>query len=397
MRTLLMLRGAPGCGKSTFVREHQLEPYTISSDTVRLLYRAPVLDLNGRRSISQASGSIVWHTLYEMIEHRLAKGDFMVVDATFSRTTEMRRLKRLADQYRYRSYLVDFTDVPLDECLRRNSQRDDYRIVPEEVIRGMYQRFAEEPVLQGIKVLNPSEFESVFVQKVDLSHYRKIVHIGDIHGCYSALREYLREPDKNCCYIFTGDFLDRGIENVKVLRYLLEICRSPNVILVEGNHEKHLYDYCHGQKSRSRVFETITRPELNAAGFDKWEIKKFCRRLTECLWYQYQGREVFVCHGGISALPYNPVFISSEQIIKGIGTYEDYLRTAYSWDRNTSDNCYQIFGHRNTEKSPMHVSKRCFCLEGEVENGGCLRIAELDSSGFHEVEIQNCVFKKLYS
>ncbi|HAR80004.1 MAG TPA: serine/threonine protein phosphatase, partial [Succinivibrionaceae bacterium] len=48
MRTLLMLRGAPGCGKSTFVREHQLEPYTISSDTVRLLYRAPVLDLNGR-------------------------------------------------------------------------------------------------------------------------------------------------------------------------------------------------------------------------------------------------------------------------------------------------------------------------------------------------------------
>ena len=332
-----------------------------------------------------------------MIEHRLAKGDFTVVDATFSRTTEMRRLKRLADQYRYRSYLVDFTDVPVEECLRRNSQRDDYRIVPEEVIQGMYQRFAEEPVLQGIKVLKPSEFESVLVQKVDLSHYRKIVHIGDIHGCYTALREYLSEPDKNCCYIFTGDFLDRGIENVKVLRYLLEICRSPNVILVEGNHEKHLYDYCHGQKSRSRVFETITRPELNAAGFDKWEIKKFCRRLTECLWYQYQGREVFVCHGGISALPYNPVFISSEQIIKGIGTYEDYLRTAYSWDRNSSDNCYQIFGHRNTEKSPMLVSKRCFCLEGEVENGGCLRITELDSNGFHEIEIQNRVFRKLYS
>ena len=32
MRYLVFLRGIPGSGKSTFVKEEGLEPYTISSD-----------------------------------------------------------------------------------------------------------------------------------------------------------------------------------------------------------------------------------------------------------------------------------------------------------------------------------------------------------------------------
>ena len=33
MRTLLLMRGAPGCGKSTFIKQHGLEPYTLCADT----------------------------------------------------------------------------------------------------------------------------------------------------------------------------------------------------------------------------------------------------------------------------------------------------------------------------------------------------------------------------
>ncbi len=35
MRTLLLLRGAPGCGKSTWVKEQGLETYTLCADTLR--------------------------------------------------------------------------------------------------------------------------------------------------------------------------------------------------------------------------------------------------------------------------------------------------------------------------------------------------------------------------
>lgn len=58
----------------------------------------------------------------------------------------------------------------------------------------------------------------------NLSKYRKIHHIGDIQGCFSILKEYLQELEDDECYIFLGDYIDRGIENGKVLKFLLKIC-----------------------------------------------------------------------------------------------------------------------------------------------------------------------------
>lgn len=37
MRTLVLLRGLPGVGKSTWIKEQGLEPYTLSADQIRLL------------------------------------------------------------------------------------------------------------------------------------------------------------------------------------------------------------------------------------------------------------------------------------------------------------------------------------------------------------------------
>lgn len=35
MRTLLLLRGAPGFGKSTWIQENHLEQYTLEADSFR--------------------------------------------------------------------------------------------------------------------------------------------------------------------------------------------------------------------------------------------------------------------------------------------------------------------------------------------------------------------------
>ena len=75
---------------------------------------------------------------------------------------------------------------------------------------------------------------------IDLSGYKKIHHIGDIHGCYTALKKYL---DNNGgikddeFYIFCGDYVDRGIENADVVNYLISIKDKKNVLMLEGNHE----------------------------------------------------------------------------------------------------------------------------------------------------------------
>ena len=43
MRNLVVTRGIPACGKSTWIEDQELGAYTISPDAIRLLYTAPVL------------------------------------------------------------------------------------------------------------------------------------------------------------------------------------------------------------------------------------------------------------------------------------------------------------------------------------------------------------------
>lgn len=55
MRTLLLLRGAPGSGKSTWIRENNLEQYTLEADRFRQLISNPIMTLDGEYRITQDS------------------------------------------------------------------------------------------------------------------------------------------------------------------------------------------------------------------------------------------------------------------------------------------------------------------------------------------------------
>ena len=43
MRTLLLMRGAPASGKSQWIRDNNLEAYTLEADHFRTLLRSPSL------------------------------------------------------------------------------------------------------------------------------------------------------------------------------------------------------------------------------------------------------------------------------------------------------------------------------------------------------------------
>ena len=123
MRTLLLLRGAPGCGKTTWIKDHGLENYTLCADDVRMLFSSPKLHPDGKIMISQEDDNAVWETLMKILEHRMEKGEFTVIDATNSKTKDMQKYKQLCDSYRYRIYCVDFTDIPIEVAKERNRNR----------------------------------------------------------------------------------------------------------------------------------------------------------------------------------------------------------------------------------------------------------------------------------
>ena len=396
MRTLLLFRGSPASGKSTFIKEHNLEQYTLSADKIRLMYQSPKMDIDGRYIISCNNDKKVWKSLFHILEQRMSRGEFVVIDATNSKTQEMTRYKKIAEQYRYRIILINMTDIPMEECIRRNKLRKpSYKVVPTKVIENQYARFKTQQIPSGIKVIKPNEFEEVIQFKpIDLSNYKKIHHIGDIHGCYTVLQEYLKDGIKDDeYYIFCGDYCDRGIENAKVINFLFEIMDKKNVLLLTGNHEYYLQKYANDEISNSKTFENKTKVEFDKSNIDKKKLRILYRKLGQLAYYIYNDKKVIVTHGGISRLPGNLMYIATEQFINGVGQYGDTKIINDTFLNNTGDNIYQIHAHRNLDNLPIQINKRCFCLEGKVEFGGCLRCVDLTKDGFETFEIKNNVFK----
>jgi len=351
---------------------------------------------DGTAGISQSNDSIVWKILFNILEVRMQRGDFTVIDATNSKTSEMNRYKEMCETYRYRIYCVDFTDIPIEEVKRRNAGREAYKRVSDSVIDTMYARFATQKIPSGIKVLKPEELDTIWLKKFDLSSYKKIHHIGDIHGCNTALQKYLEDNGgikDDEMYIFVGDYIDRGIENAEVVNFLLSIMDRKNVLMLEGNHERWLWLWACDCVGRSKEFETVTKYAMEAAGISKKSVRQLYRKFGQCAYYQYGEKVFLVTHAGLSALPENLSFVATEQMIKGVGGYNDIEKVAEAFFDNTPDNCYQIHGHRNTKQVPVMSNDRVFNLEGQVEYGGCLRCVQVDEEGIHCVEVKNDVFR----
>ena len=395
MRTLLILRGLPGSGKSTWIEENGLKPYALCPDEIRLLCCSPLLQADGMECIGGNSENTVWKVFLQLIKERMRHGAFTVIDSTNIRTEELRRYKKLCGEYRYRVYCVDFTQVPLEEAKRRNGTREPLKRVPEPVIERMARSLSGQRIPSGIVVIRPDELERVWLKKIDLSGYRRIHHIGDLHGCYTVLREYLDGQGgikEDEFYIFLGDYIDRGVENAEVVRFLSSIAERKNVLLLEGNHEASLWDWADGGEGRSKEFRLHTRRALERAGIDPKEMRCLYRKFGQCAYYRYGDRDFLVTHGGLSILPENLTLVATEQIMNGTGEYADADRTAETFVKTAPDSCYQIFGHRNPSGQPVRVNGRVYNLEGGVEKGGFLRCVLVDGEGIHPVEIRNSVW-----
>lgn len=398
MRILLLLRGSAGCGKSTWIVENNLKKYALSADDIRLLCQSPILQVDGTVGISQSNDKAVWKMLFGLLEIRMQNGEFTVIDATNSKTAEINRYKEMCDTYRYRMYCVDFTHIPIEEVKRRNLSREPLKIVPEEVIDRMYSRFATQKIPSGVKVIKPDELDTIWLKRIDLSGYNRIHHIGDVHGCNTALQKYLSDNGgirDDEFYIFVGDYIDRGLENVEVLNFLISIKDRKNVLMLEGNHERWLWLYANDCVGRSKEFELITRPALDGARMDKKQLRQLYRKFGQCAYYTYGDQVFLVTHAGLSTVPENLSFVATEQMIKGVGNYNDFEKVADTFYETTPDNYIQIHGHRNTKQLPIMVNDRVYNLEGQVEYGGCLRCVQVDREGIHTVEVKNEVFKTL--
>jgi hypothetical protein len=332
--------------------------------------------------------------LFDLLEQRMVRGELCVVDATHSRPKDFSKYKDLIEKYRYRCYCVTFDDVPIELCKAQNKMRPEWKHVPENVIDMIYARMKSFPVPTYFKCINHFNEEEINAivneyKPFDANAYEKVVVFGDIHGCWEPMKQYFDENpfDESNLYIFTGDYVDRGIQNREVIEWFLKNYDRKNVVLLEGNHERWLTEYANGEYDedirngvqnvcKSPEFFNNTIPQLE--GLPKKELRQFCRRFRALAFIEYDGKKYLISHAGVGFMPDNIIKVKAQTFIRSSGKYEDPIDQWFEeHELERNPDLIQIHAHRNTSGIPIKASKNSYNLCDSVEFGGGMRIIEI--------------------
>lgn len=391
------MRGAPASGKSQWIRDNNLEAYTLEADHFRMLLRSPSLGESGWY-ISQEDNGPAWELLLDCLEKRMSNGDFIVLDATHTTSKAVNAYKELLNKYKYTVYYYE-PDTSLEECLARNATRTDYKRVPEQVIHRMHKMIKTTTLPKFCRKINSiDEINNYFTVNLT-NRYERVRIIGDIHGCYTALQQAITPWVEKTLYIFCGDYLERGIENKEMIYEMMRLSTLPNTIMLEGNHERHIANFAFNtnldQSKRflkevvAPIVKDMTKKDVESL---QRELRLFYKSLRQCYPFSFHGKKYLVSHGGLSYVP-NMTFIATSTFINGFGAYETDIAKIYdnNYEKGMCQNFIQIHGHRGVPDG-----KYSFCLEGEVEFGGELKYIDITTDAFTKNGIKNDVYDKEY-
>lgn len=402
-RQLWLLRGVAGAGKSTFIEEWGLENYVISTDNFRMLLTNPKMNEIGFRLTDNNISHKAFEYTYEFIEERCKNGVFTVVDNMNLAVKQFESVIKIGEKYGYKIYVIDF-DMDLNTLKERNKLR--YGTVKYFVDEEQFARKLEvknqnnNHVKKKYEVIDSRDKENIKELLCgnfeNIDYYDEVKIIGDIHGCYTVLKEALGEFKSKTKYIFLGDLIDRGIENQEVLEYLIKnFVGKRNVEFIEGNHDIYLNAYVNGvDLGYGREFIRHTQPQLDT--INKKDIKKLVKRLKSYYAFEFNNKKYFCCHGGVLYDEMLSLY-SENELIYGVGDYSynvDKKWNSMMVGLEEKERVTQFHGHRNSLKVGLDDYLYSYNLEDNVERGGNLRVATIDKTGVRVIAYKNTVYNK---
>lgn len=166
MKVMLVLRGTPGAGKSSFIENNYLKEFKISMDDIRVALYGYSIDKNGKLSIPQEFNKNVFNIFIKALEERMDREEFIVVDNTNTKASHLKTFKELCEKKKYCLFVKDFTNYNnKEEYLKllkeRNEKRNVIRQIPFEVIENMV--------------------NNLYNSRDEISSYNFIDNISEIH------------------------------------------------------------------------------------------------------------------------------------------------------------------------------------------------------------------------
>ena len=385
------MRGAPGSGKSTFIEMYSLEKYTMCPDTLRIFYNNPTMSESGIPKIDQSNDNRVWELVYEMLENRMKSGDFTIIDATNSTYKNTKKFFDLAEKYEYEVYYYTM-ETSLDNCLTNNGDRPIYKSVDKNIIERIFKSIEESPIPKG-RPISKKELVADVVSDPECldGKYDRVVVIGDVHSCNTALSKLSPGNDPKTKYIFLGDLFDRGIEHIDTLETIFRIHNQENVTIVRGNHERWIRKFIQNEQDIPETSKNTFNSMLN-----KYEIKDLKRmlssiysRLKTFYKFSFNGKKFFCNHGGVPSIMKDNE-MSDSLLINGYGSYKTNIDELYEngiGRRYYGKEYIQVHGHRGTPGTEHSIS-----LEGGVEFGEYLKYLEITKDVVEIKSVKNDVF-----
>ena len=161
--------------------------------------------------------------------------------------------------------------------------------------------------------------------------YKRVLAFGDIHGNFTkfmTLYERVGVTDEDFS-IFLGDYVDRGKENVKALKWIMNESKKPNVIALRGNHEQMMFDgimhfdanwvFNGGLRTLTELkAEAVTNSNFITESIDFIKQLPLYHRMT------VDGREYIFVHAGVNAYTDHDPPIEEQPEMQLLWTREDF-------------------------------------------------------------------------
>lgn len=281
MKQLTILRGMPGCGKTTRARSHYSQSKRINKDDLRAMLDNSVWSKDNENFIRKAQDALVRLALEE--------GFSVVVDNTHLDQTSIKALHFLAEDVGGVTVVEEWLDTPAEECRQRNRAREGLARVPDQAMNKFAKLHKPGPTkTREYPAHTTGAAISVGEGAIDL---RAPAIICDLDGTL-ALFDGQRSPyDTAKC---GEDRLNEAV--AEVLNAILD--NGGQVIFVSGREDK---------------FRAVTSAWLTNQGYRGWDL--FMRATGDMRRDSIIKREIYEQH---IAPHYNVKFVLDDrnQVVK---------------------------------------------------------------------------------
>jgi serine/threonine protein phosphatase 1 len=137
------------------------------------------------------------------------------------------------------------------------------------------------------------------------SKNKRLIAIGDIHGCFDPLCELVEQKiriRKDDRIILLGDYIDRGSHSREVIDYILDLKQDGyDILALTGNHESIMLDSIQNEKTLYNWFMNGGEITLSSFGIESLNEldHKYLEFFKNLLYYYIQDQFIFV-HAGFN-------------------------------------------------------------------------------------------------